>query len=165
MASWARVENDEVVGVYGKLPTVWNNISNFDALDSAEFHEHLLSLGWYPVTQNIPTYDTESQILDEPTYEFIDGVVYENFIVKSKNIIDYNSELYLNEWVKVRQKRDELMAQFEWRYTRHERQERLNVKTTDIIQELDKYMQELADITSQNDPFNIVWPEYNESVH
>lgn len=58
----------------------------------------------------------------------------------------------------VRIRRDDLMAAFDWRYLRHDREIRMNMVPTDDIQKLDEYMQALADITKQEDIFNIQWP-------
>ena len=53
----------------------------------------------------------------------------------------------------------------DWRYHRYHRQVRLNVTPTDDIVELDTYIQALADVTAQSDPFNITWPSLGiESV-
>jgi hypothetical protein len=62
----------------------------------------------------------------------------------------------------VRAERDRLMSEFEWRYTRYERQVRLSLTTTDNISNLDTYMQALADITAREDLTNLVWPTYQE---
>ena len=61
-------------------------------------------------------------------------------------------------WNNVREKRDSLMAMFDWRYLRYNRETRLGVTPTDDILKLDEYMKALADITQQQDPFNIEWP-------
>jgi hypothetical protein len=60
----------------------------------------------------------------------------------------------------IRIVRDEKMRDFEWRYTRYHRQIRLGLPTTDSLENLDNYMQALADITNQEDLSNIIWPEY-----
>jgi hypothetical protein len=53
------------------------------------------------------------------------------------------------------------MRNFEWRYVRYERQQRLNLTVTDDITAMDQYMQALADITEQTDLDNLQWPVYN----
>jgi hypothetical protein len=63
------------------------------------------------------------------------------------------------QWNSVRQQRDQMMSEFEWRYTRHERELRMLLPVTDNLSDIDTYMQALADITLQPDPFNITWPE------
>ena len=62
-------------------------------------------------------------------------------------------------WEKVRARRADLMDQFEWRIQRYHRQVRLGQTPTDNIAVLDAYMQALADITTQPDPFQITWPQ------
>jgi hypothetical protein len=52
------------------------------------------------------------------------------------------------------------MKDFEWRYTRYDRQLRLGEPTVDDLTLMDAYMQALADITTQTDPFNIIWPMF-----
>jgi hypothetical protein len=62
------------------------------------------------------------------------------------------------EWKTVREKRDNLIAKFEWRINRYYRQVALETPTSDNILELHKYVQELADITKQDDPFLVTFP-------
>lgn len=63
------------------------------------------------------------------------------------------------QWKLVRQQRDARMRAFSWRYERHARELRLGFTPTDDLAKLDQYMQSLADITKQDDPFRIQWPE------
>jgi hypothetical protein len=37
----------------------------------------------------------------------------------------------------------------------------MSLPVTDEISHIDTYMQALADITIQEDPFNITWPSFN----
>ena len=53
------------------------------------------------------------------------------------------------------------MRDFEWRIMRNQRQTFLGLPTTDNMTDLQTYMQALADITLQPDPFNIVWPVFS----
>ena len=50
------------------------------------------------------------------------------------------------------------MKDADWKVLRYERETRLEKTPTDDIVKLDAYMQSLADITKQSDPFNITWP-------
>ena len=50
------------------------------------------------------------------------------------------------------------MKDADWRVLRYEREVRLGANTTEDIATLDTYMQSLANITQQSDPFNITWP-------
>lgn len=63
-----------------------------------------------------------------------------------------------SRWNEIRKKRDALMKNFEWRIARYNRQLRQGQTTTDDITTLDAYMQALADITTQPDPFFITYP-------
>lgn len=58
----------------------------------------------------------------------------------------------------VRQMRDQKMKDFDWRYLRYDREIRLGLQPSDDIQKLDEYMQALADITKQDNPFSVQWP-------
>lgn len=70
---------------------------------------------------------------------------------------EYHSRITVM-WKNVREKRDKLMANFEWRIARYHRQVALGITPIDDINTLHQYMQELADITNQEDPFQIVYP-------
>lgn len=156
MIKWALIQDGKISEIYDMLPDSWANISNFYVITDEDF---LKSLGWYSFEDTPPIYDPTTHT-SSVSYTFENGVVTSNYTVESiTNPIVPPSEEEL-EWEKVRQKRDQLMKDFEWRYTRLERQKRLSLSTTDSIEKLDKYMQDLADITSQNNPFGVVWPEY-----
>lgn len=64
----------------------------------------------------------------------------------------------IERWNAIRYTRDIIMKDFEWRISRYYSESRLGLATTDNIEVLDKYMQELRDVTKCDDPFNIVWP-------
>lgn len=61
-------------------------------------------------------------------------------------------------WYFIRNQRDGKIKEVEWRYNRYYRHERLGLPQIDSIQNLDAYVQALADITKQENPFSIVWP-------
>lgn len=62
------------------------------------------------------------------------------------------------KWREVREKRDVLMADIDWRILRHTRQVRLGIEPSDDLASLDTYMQALADITLADDPFTVEFP-------
>jgi hypothetical protein len=64
------------------------------------------------------------------------------------------------QWGRVRDRRDELMDHYDWMYARYDREARLNLPHAVMIEDLDTYMQALADITLQADPFDIAWPVF-----
>lgn len=164
MAEWIIVEDGNIVDKQNFLPEAWRNISNFNAITDEEY---LNSLGWYRTVKNKPQYNEAIQYLEESNVEFIDGVATQNYVIKEKTNEepeDPQKIIFDREWNNVREKRDQLMSEFEWRYFRYERQTRLNLQVSDQLENLDKYMQDLADITKQGDPFNIIWPEYNKNI-
>ena len=160
MANWAIVKDSIVTNTYEYLPGYWNNISNFDAITDLDY---LKSLGWYPVNKIDIPYNPLLQFVESSTFEFRDDQVNEHFTIKQIPITPPDLQKIEDQWNIIRPERDTLMANIEWRYTRYNRQVRLNIQPTDSIDELDKYMQDLADITTQSDPFNIVWPIYNNN--
>ena len=76
-------------------------------------------------------------------------------------IADKNEEDLLSEWNAVRLERDKRIREVEWRYARYYRHERLNLPQIDTIENLDRYVQALADITKQSTFFSITWPTLN----
>ena len=151
MANYAYVENDQIISVYDLLPNNWRNYSNFFALEGK--WDYLKSIGWYKIVHVIPEYNPETQKIDNPRQWFENDTVYER-----KEVIDLPpapvehqltedelEELRLLEikqrWDLIRQERDTLMADFDWRYTRYERQTRMGLIPTDTIESLDTYMQ------------------------
>lgn len=163
MANYAYVEDNNIVGVYDLLPTVWRNYSNFFALEGE--WDYLKSLGWYKIEHVIPEYDPITQKIDNPRQWFENDTVYQTM-----DVIDIPQEptvaaeiqieqITHEQWDAIRTQRDRLMSEFEWRYTRYNRQIRSGITPTDDILVMDTYMQALADITQQENPFNIIWPE------
>ena len=80
-----------------------------------------------------------------------------NWLVSNKSQQEIDSH-----WNEVRKERDEKIKQVEWRYNRYYRHERLGLAQVDSIQNLDAYVQALADITKQENPFSIVWPSLQD---
>jgi len=166
MANFAYVENNQIVEVFDELPKNWKNISNFYLLQSDE--PYLNSLGWFKIIKNDPVYDSNTQQVGGYYYTIEGNVVKENrhveeIIFKQKTAIELYEEeqkKIIDEWNYVRNKRDMLMKDMDWKYLRNAREVRLNLTPTDDIAKLDVYMQKLADITKQTDPFNIQWPVY-----
>lgn len=160
MTVYANVVDDEVKGVYDLIPKFWNGQNNFNILcnNDAEF---MRNNGFVKIIRDTTAYDVSThRMSDFPTYSVSNGEVYEHReITIIPPVVPPSREDLL---ILVREKRDTLMAEFEWRYTRYERQVRLNITPTDNIANLDAYMQALADITTQNDLTNLVWPTFQE---
>jgi hypothetical protein len=167
MANYAHVVDGNIQGVYDLIPDNWKNISNFFVLTE----EERLALGWYTLVKNYPEYDPETQKIDNPRHYFSGGVAYETMdVIDLPRIVVTEptpEEIQLVEqinfdrqWSLVKSERSTKMTEFEWRYTRYDRQIRLGETPVDDITLMDAYMQALADITTQSDPYNIIWPVY-----
>jgi hypothetical protein len=162
MANYAYVVDGNIEEIHDTIPTNWKNVSNFYILTE----EERLTLGWYTVIKLQPEYDPNTQSLGYVTQYFSDNAVYETTEVidsVTPTVDTYAAQqAYLNnteaQWDRVRTTRYHLMQDIEWRYTRYDRQVRMGLPTTDDISTLDTYMQALADITTQTDPWDIVWP-------
>lgn len=169
MASYAYVEDNSIVSIHDNLPQNWKNISNFYALRSDE--TTLNEAGWYTI---IKTHieDVPGFVRGEPQYIFKDSQAHEIIPLimlneQSSHLIGPSDEqsqmIHKAMWSEVRRIRDEKMREFEWRYVRYYREQRLGNLTTDDVNALDVYMQQLADITSTfQHPFDVVWPEWNK---
>lgn len=178
MENYAYVENGQVAEVYYRLPDNWRNISNFSALETniEENMPYLNSIGWHKINKIVPEYNPATQKLDHDYYWVENGLVYGSLQVidlppappphvmsdEEKEI--YRQQQIVDQWNLIRSMRDELIKGFEWRYNRYNRQIRMGVETTDRIEDLDSYIQALADITNQSDPYNIHWPNYNSKT-
>jgi hypothetical protein len=174
MANFAHVENESIVGVYDLLPKNWRNISNFFALENED--ELLKSYGWYKIVKvNPPGFDPTLHKLENPSRWFENDTAYETYELvnlppppapyveptfTAEELAEIERQNIDRQWVSVRDERDQKIKDFEWRYMRYERQVRLNITPTDNIADMDTYIQALADITQQSDPFNIIWPNY-----
>lgn len=161
MSNYAFIEQDSISELHYVVPQNWKNISNFNVLTD----EDRKKLGWVSIIKNIPVFNTETDELVSLGHTIVGNEVHENFTTQPKYVTPELKEWEIEvirqvEWQKVRQVRDEKMKEFEWRYNRHDREVRLSIDTSDSLTDLDEYMQALANITSQLDPYNIVWPEF-----
>jgi hypothetical protein len=116
--------------------------------DKSTFTEEELIDAGYKLTTAPLNYDNRSQSLSW------DG---DNWII-SELSDQQKEDILLNKWNEVRSNREEMFKQIEWRFSRHFSEVRQSLTPTDDIEALDKYVQELRDITKQEDPFNIIWP-------
>ena len=158
MTVYANLVNNEVKGVYDSIPKFWNGINNFNTRcsnDEAFMREN----GFVKIVRDTTSYDSSLyRMSDFPTYSVQNGEVYEHreIILIPPYVPPTREELL----VPIRIQRDKLMSDFEWRYTRYERQVRMGLTPTDTLENLDTYMQALADITLQEDLSNLVWPTF-----
>ena len=138
---YALVENNIVKNV-GKLPANWKNISGLYLADDAT----LLALGWYPVIETKVTVGpTEVQIKDLIA-------VVGNTVTKVEQVramtTSEKAERMADQWQDIRSKRNTLISATDWRFRSDQTPSQAWID----------YCQALRDITSQADPFNIVWP-------
>jgi hypothetical protein len=111
--------------------------------------EELLDAG-YTLVEDQPSY-TSNQVLDWNS-------TGNSWTVRDKTEEELQAEANLH-WASVRQERDNKIQQVVWHYERYARYERLGIAQVDSIQDLDNYIQTLADLPeTQTDPFNIIWP-------
>jgi len=167
MANYAYVVDNTIESVYELIPNNWKNTSNFYALTDEERE----TLSWYKIVKAYPEYNSATHTLDNPRHYFIDGVAYEAMDVIELPIVvvpqlsdeavniqqQYETDV---QWRLIRGERAVKMLSFEWRYTRYDRQIRLGETPDDDIVLMDAYMKALSDITTQTDPFRIIWPEF-----
>ena len=88
--------------------------------------------------------------------------MYDSIDIHTKRTIKKADKFQDDYWATIRNNRDERISEVEWRYNRYYRNERLGLPQQDLIADLDNYVQALADITNQENPFELVWPELNK---
>jgi hypothetical protein len=158
MTVYANLEDGQVRGVYDLIPKFWNGIVNFD-VQCRDNEEFMNQNGFVKIVRDTTPYDPAThRMSDFPTYTVVDNQVIEHREITPHPEPEPPSQEEL--LAQIRSQRDQLMADFEWRYVRYDRQVRLGLPTTDSLADMDQYMQALADITSQPDLENIVWPTY-----
>lgn len=99
---------------------------------------------------------------DQMLYKVVWDYEEKNWLVtvKSEEELQQDKE---NKWHEVRNIRDSKINEVEWKINRYNSHIRLSLEPIDNIVLIDTYIQELRDITLQEDPYNIVWPSLNEA--
>lgn len=162
MAHYAYVENNSIVSLHEHLPDNWGNISNLYALKGDELA--LNSFGWYTIQKNETQVDLTRYTVGQTQYQFNGQSVEERVDINPIINYEYIQQAHheaaeQDKWAAVRDARDQKMRDFEWRYVRHDRERRLGLALTDNLEQLDRHMQQLADITKTfSDPHYVVWP-------
>jgi hypothetical protein len=80
-----------------------------------------------------------------------------SWVIRNKTEQELLEELNA-KWKGIRNQRDEMLSNLDWKFLRHQSQIRLGLTPTDDIVALDTYAQALRDVTLQPDPDNVVWP-------
>lgn len=87
--------------------------------------------------------------ITESTPLLIDGVYYQNWVQTPASQSEINIRLE-NKWEEIRQFRNELLLECDWSQLFD-----IPDSTKNVWKE---YRQQLRDITTQENPYNIVWP-------
>jgi hypothetical protein len=150
---YALIENGQFVREVD-INTEFPNMSFPDKslIKDSDLPENIVKLyeGVYPMSPTIKVVGQEVVL--------INGLWTKNWITEPVEGLAL-VEIINQQWDVIRALRDSMISSFDWRILRHQRELRLGITPTDSIESLDKYMQDLADITKQSDPFNIVWPQ------
>lgn len=99
-----------------------------------------------------PAYDPITQSRENGPALLVDGEWVQNWVVTDIDA-ETAEEKIAAQWGFIRARRNDFLAATDWWVTKA-------AETGDVLSE-DKhaYRQDLRDITTQPDPFNIVWPE------
>ena len=111
-------------------------------------NEVLEQFGVYKVTQN-PKPNDYTKNITEGTPQLVDGVYYQNWIMEDSTEEEIETKIQY-KWVEIRTLRNELLLECDWRVL----SDTPEINKESWIQ----YRQELRNITSQENPFSIVWP-------
>ena len=87
--------------------------------------------------------------ISEGTPILVEGVYYQNWEQTNASESEINSRIQI-KWEEIRQIRNELLQECDWT--------QLNDIATEIKTAWQSYRQELRDVTTQSNPFSIVWP-------
>ena len=110
--------------------------------------ELLNEWGVFAVQQTTKPNDYTKNIV-EGTPTLIDGTYYQNWI-QSDATEEEIANKFENKWIEVREIRSQLLAETDWT--------QLGDIPTETKALYTSYRQDLRDITSQSNPFDLVWP-------
>ena len=111
--------------------------------------ETMIEFGLYEVGQT-PKPNDYTKNISEGTPNLTDGIYYQNWV--QANASDSEKELRLAiKWSEIRELRNQLLSECDWT--------QLSDVSESIRTSYQSYRQDLRDISSQSDPFSIVWPE------
>ena len=110
--------------------------------------ELLNEWGVFAVQQTTKPNDYTKNIV-EGTPTLIDGTYYQNWI-QSDATEEEIANKFENKWIEVREIRSQLLAETDWTQLGD-----IPIETKALYT---SYRQDLRDITSQSNPFNLVWP-------
>jgi hypothetical protein len=109
----------------------------------------LEAFGVYVVMQT-PKPNDYTKNITEGTPNLVDGVYYQNWVIEDSTESEIETKIQ-NKWDEIRNLRTELLKECDWTVLPDSP---VGENRTAWIQ----YRQELRNITSQENPFSIVWP-------
>ena len=112
-------------------------------------NEVLEQFGVYVVNQ-IPKPNDYTKNITEGTPQLVDGVYYQNWVMVNSTEEEIQNKIEL-KWDEIRILRNELLLECDWRVLP-------DSPVGDTLNNWIQYRQELRNITSQENPFSIVWP-------
>ena len=108
----------------------------------------MIQFNLYEVRQT-PKPNDYTKNITEGTPILVDGVYYQNWEQTDASISEINERIE-NKWFEIREIRNELLSQSDWT--------QLSDIPTEIKTEWTEYRQSLRNITTQPNPFSIIWP-------
>ena len=148
---YAEIYNDIIVTIHDELPQAWKNISGFHVLSETQLQDLAWSdnIGYkfYPVTEDpLPSEDRKLYIISELNYTIDEQ---SKTVVGSRTVTPRSNT---EAWAAIRLERNKKLFQTDWTQLTDSP---LSSKEKSDFQ---IYRQVLRDLTTQSDPFNIVWP-------
>ena len=111
-------------------------------------NEQLVEWDMYDVQFSAAPNDYTKNII-EGTPTLIDGKYYQNWIQTNATEFEISQRLE-DKWFEIREIRNQLLMECDWT--------QLSDISTEIKNLWSSYRQDLRNITSQTNPFNIIWP-------
>lgn len=129
------------------LPYAHGNISGFDNLPEEMLNSH----GWYRfVESSMPEFDQRTQFVEERMV--LEGMVAKRaYFVRQKPAEQVAAEK-AQMWAGMRAKRNRMLAESDWTQMAD------SPLSAQMKADWADYRQALRDVTSQEDPFALVWP-------
>ena len=112
-------------------------------------NEVLAEWGMYVVTPT-PMPNDYTKNITEGTPVLTDGVYYQNWIQTDASETEISGRI-IQKWAEIREHRSELLKECDWTVLS-------DTPLSSSLENWKTYRQELRDITSQENPFNIIWP-------
>jgi hypothetical protein len=144
---YLRIINESIEYPYSvtKLRKDVYNVSFPETISDSTLEEY----GVYKV-EVTPKPTDYTKNVSEGTPVLIDGVYYQNWIETDATEDEINAKI-IQKWAEIREHRTELLKECDWVVLS-------DTPMSASIENWKTYRQELRDVTSQENPFNILWP-------